>query len=60
MEEKEMQSLTLNGIKYEGFVDKTARKAVPAVSEADNGKFLRVVNGVATWTTVDSAEGGSF
>lgn len=27
---------------------------------ADNGKFLRVVNGEAKWATVDSAEGASF
>ena len=27
---------------------------------ADNGKFLRVVNGKAAWVTVSSAEGASF
>ena len=26
----------------------------------DEGKFLRVVNGVATWVAIGSAEGGSF
>ena len=31
-----------------------------AATTADNGKFLRVVNGVATWVTITSAEGGSF
>lgn len=31
--------------------------AVPASSTADNGKFLRVVNGTASWQTVTSAEG---
>ena len=31
-----------------------------AVTTQDNGKFLRVVNGVATWVTITSAEGGSF
>lgn len=28
--------------------------------EENEGKFLRVVNGIATWTTINSAEGGSF
>lgn len=31
-------------------------KAVPASTTADNGKFLRVVSGVAAWQTVQSAE----
>lgn len=31
-----------------------------SATTADNGKFLRVVNGVATWVTITSAEGGSF
>lgn len=33
---------------------------VPASTTSDNGKFLRVVSGVATWTTVDAAEGVTF
>lgn len=33
---------------------------VPGCSTGDNGKFLRVVSGVATWTTVYTAEGVSF
>lgn len=33
---------------------------VPSATTADNGKFLRVVNGSAAWTTVSSAEGASF
>ena len=33
---------------------------VPSSSTSDNGKFLRVVNGVATWTTVPNAEGVNF
>lgn len=32
-------------------------KSVPTSSTSDNGKFLRVVNGVASWQTVTSAEG---
>ena len=36
-----------------------AIKAVPASTTADNGKFLRVVGGVAAWQTVQSAEGVS-
>lgn len=35
-------------------------KGVPSVTTADNGKFLRVVNGVAAWTTVPVMEGGSY
>lgn len=35
--------------------------AVPVEAGAANeGKFLRVVNGAAAWVTVNSAEGGSF
>lgn len=34
--------------------------AVPACGTSDNGKFLRVVGGNATWTTVPSAEEASF
>lgn len=31
-----------------------------ATTTADNGKFLRVVNGVAVWATITNAEEGSF
>lgn len=42
-------------------VDKeTLNTRIPATSASDNGKFLRVVNGVATWTTVSNAEEASF
>lgn len=35
--------------------------AVPIeVGSGNEGKFLRVVNGVAAWVTVNSAEGGNF
>ena len=33
---------------------------VPGCTTSDNGKFLRVINGVATWSTVASAENASF
>lgn len=33
---------------------------VPTCTPYDNGKFLRVVDGVAAWATVESAEGVSF
>lgn len=33
---------------------------IPNSTTSDNGKFLRVVDGVATWTTVGNAEGVSF
>jgi hypothetical protein len=35
-------------------------KAVPNCTTTDNGKFLRVVNGVATWSTVPNAEEATF
>ena len=35
-------------------------KAVPACSTTNNGQFLRVVNGAATWSTVPNAEDGEF
>ena len=37
-----------------------ANGGVPTATADDNGKFLRVVEGVATWATVPSAEGVSF
>ena len=34
---------------------------LPLASGTENeGKFLRVVNGAATWVAISSAEGGSF
>ena len=41
----------------QGWDDKIS---VPTSTSADNGKFLRVVNGVATWQTVPQAESNSF
>lgn len=35
-------------------------ESLPDIATDDNGKFLRVVNGVAAWATVDNAEGASF
>ena len=37
----------------------TNANPLPSCSTSNNGQFLRVVNGVATWTTVPSAEGVS-
>lgn len=34
--------------------------AVPSTTTDDNGKFLRVVNGVATWQTIQNAEEVTF
>ena len=34
--------------------------AVPSCTTSNNGQFLRVVNGVATWSTVPNAEEASF
>jgi len=33
---------------------------VPSCTTSDNGKFLRVSNGSAAWTTIDNAEGVTF
>ena len=33
---------------------------VPAQTSADEGKFLRIVNGISTWATVPNAEGVEF
>ena len=35
-------------------------KAVPKCSTSNNGQFLRVINGVATWSTVPNAEEATF
>ncbi len=35
-------------------------KHIPACSTQDNGKFLRVINGIPTWATVPNAEEASF
>ena len=34
--------------------------AVPSCTTSNNGQFLRVVNGVAAWSTIPSAEEASF
>ena len=34
--------------------------AVPSCTTSDNGKFLRVVNGIAAWQTVQNAEEVAF
>ena len=39
---------------------KDATKELPNVTTADNGKFLRVVNGVWAAEVIDNANGGSF
>ena len=47
---------------YDGSKMKTVEipEGIPSVTTADNGKFLRVVNGVAAWATVPVMEGGSY
>lgn len=37
-----------------------ANGGVPSCTTSDNGKFLRVENGVPTWVTIPSAEGVKF
>lgn len=36
------------------------RQELPSVSTSDNGKFLRVINGVWATAAIDNANGGSF
>lgn len=50
----------LNAIDQTKADKETLDTRIPAVSASDNGKFLRVVNGVATWTTIPNAEEASF
>lgn len=40
--------------------DIAAVQGIPSYTSSDNGKFLRVVNGVAAWDVVPSAESTSF
>lgn len=47
-------------ISVNGSTGAVSINAVPACSSSNNGQFLRVVNGVATWTTVSNAEEASF
>lgn len=35
-------------------------EALPSYSAADNGKFLRISNGVPVWAIVSNAEGALF
>lgn len=48
--------------RYDGSAVKTVEipKGVPSVTTADNGKFLRVVNGAWTAAAIADANGGSF
>lgn len=47
---------------YDGSAVKTVEipEGVPSVTTADNGKFLRVVNGAWVAAAIDNANGGSF
>lgn len=57
-------NITIGGTttSYDGSAAKTVEipKEVPSVTTADNGKFLRVVNGVWTAAAIDNANGVSF
>ena len=41
-------------------IDEALAAALPAVTTSDNGKFLRVVEGVWAAASVASASGGSY
>ena len=42
------------------WIDTDDDLVIPGYTENDNGKFLRIVNGVATWAFVASAEEGRY
>ena len=48
--------------RYDGSIGRTVKipEGVPSVTTADNGKFLRVVNGAWAAAAIDNANGGSF
>lgn len=39
---------------------KEIESSIPAYTSADEGKFLRVVNGAPAWISIQNAEGASF
>ena len=39
---------------------KEIESSIPAYTSADEGKFLRVVNGAPAWISIENAEGASF
>ena len=41
-------------------IDTAIAEAIPVVTESDNGKFLRVVNGIWTASSIPNAEDGEF
>ena len=41
-------------------IDELSKLSVPPATSADNGKFLRVVDGEPAWATVPVVEGGSY
>jgi hypothetical protein len=43
-----------------GKIDSLVAKAVPNCNTSNNGQFLRVVDGVATWSAVPRAEEATF
>lgn len=49
-----------DSIRTAGGIAAAISARVPAPSASNNGQFLRVVSGKASWQTVNSAEGGSF
>ena len=54
---------SLEGYATEEYVDNKISEIdirVPAWTEADEGKFLRIVNGAPTWATIPSAEEAEF
>ena len=41
-------------------ISQAIEDSIPACTDADNGKFLRVVDGAATWASIANAEEATF
>ena len=53
-------ALTTQGKQIQANTEAVAKVKMPEVTEADNGKFLRVTDGAWAAVSVESAEGASF
>ena len=44
----------------DSIVNKILESGSPSYTSADEGKFLRIVNGAPAWVSIENAEGVSF
>lgn len=62
-DDKDIHSInadTLSGYIANDFIKKMDMPLIPSVSNADNGKFLKVINGVPAWEYIVHAEEVAF